>query len=191
MLLAMKDEARGNLNEEENDFMLDNAYGDDTLEELSAVVIMMAHIQPADDKADAEPNYGVEAISEVNASQINLISGMLSKGVHEHTNHDKLKAVINTSDDDEIDYNIIFDDPYMENNGGTDEHNSNAHDQIETLDDAEESRLKMKNKMIQLYYDKLNALYETFVVQKEISIEQTFVSTPSTSNVSFESSIYL
>ncbi|GJV72904.1 hypothetical protein Tco_1492899 [Tanacetum coccineum] len=51
MLLAMKDEARGNLNEEENDFMLDNAYGDDTLEELRAVVIMMAHIQPADDKA--------------------------------------------------------------------------------------------------------------------------------------------
>ncbi|GJW57077.1 hypothetical protein Tco_0103808 [Tanacetum coccineum] len=136
MLLAMKDEARGNLNEEENDFMLNNAYGDDTLEELSAVVIMMAHIQPADDKADAEPNYGAEAIGEVNASQINPISGMLSKGVHEHTNHEKLKAVINTSDDDEIDSNIIFDDPYMENNGGTDEHNSNAHDQsfdIESL----------------------------------------------------------
>nr|GEW11385.1 hypothetical protein [Tanacetum cinerariifolium] len=32
MLLAMKDEARGTLNEEENDFMLDNAYGDETLE---------------------------------------------------------------------------------------------------------------------------------------------------------------
>ncbi|GKD05698.1 hypothetical protein Tco_1180672 [Tanacetum coccineum] len=125
----MKDEARGKLNEEENDFMLDNVYGDDTLEELSAAVIMMACIQPADDKADAEPKYDVEAITEVNASQINLISGTLSKGVHEHTNHEKLNIVINTSDDDQIDYNIILDDPYVENNGGIDEHDSNAHDQ--------------------------------------------------------------
>ncbi|GKD30799.1 hypothetical protein Tco_1241577 [Tanacetum coccineum] len=54
MLLAMKDKAGGNLNEEENDFMLDNHYGDDSLEELNAAVIMMARIQPIDDKADAE-----------------------------------------------------------------------------------------------------------------------------------------
>ncbi|GJX62471.1 integrase, catalytic region, zinc finger, CCHC-type containing protein [Tanacetum coccineum] len=136
MLIAMKDDARGNLNDEENDFMLDNAYGDDTLEELTAAVIMMARIQPADDKGDAEPKYDADAMSEVNASQISLISGMLSKGVHEHTNHEKLKIVINTSDDDQIDSNIIFDDPYVENNGGKDEHDSNAHDQsfdIESL----------------------------------------------------------
>ncbi|GKC98880.1 hypothetical protein Tco_1169155, partial [Tanacetum coccineum] len=50
--------------EEENDFMLDNAYGDDTLEELSAAVIILACIQPIDDKADAEPKYDVEAITE-------------------------------------------------------------------------------------------------------------------------------
>ncbi|GKF01505.1 hypothetical protein Tco_0028428 [Tanacetum coccineum] len=36
MLLAIKDEAGGNLNEEENDFMLDNYYRDDSLEELDA-----------------------------------------------------------------------------------------------------------------------------------------------------------
>ncbi|GJY16882.1 hypothetical protein Tco_0387304 [Tanacetum coccineum] len=116
--------------------MLDNAYGDDTLEELTAAVIMMARIQPADDKGDAEPKYDADAISEVNASQINLISRMLSKGVHGHTSHEKLKTIINTSDDDQIDSNIMFDDPYVENNGGIDEHDSNAHDQsfdIESL----------------------------------------------------------
>nr|GEV24248.1 hypothetical protein [Tanacetum cinerariifolium] len=64
MLMEIKDEAGGNLNDEENDFMLDNVYGDDTLEALSTTVIMMARIQPADDKADAESNYDVEAISE-------------------------------------------------------------------------------------------------------------------------------
>ncbi|GJY84919.1 hypothetical protein Tco_0498945 [Tanacetum coccineum] len=128
-MLAMKDEAGGTLNAKENDFTLDNAYGDDTLEELTSVVIMMARIQLVDDNGVAEPKYDAEAISEVNASQINLISGMLSKGVHEHTDHEKLKTIINPFADDQIDANIIFDDPYVENNGGTDEHDSNAHDQ--------------------------------------------------------------
>ncbi|GJY70011.1 hypothetical protein Tco_0472993 [Tanacetum coccineum] len=306
MLLAMKDEARGNLNEEENDFMLDNTYGDDTLEELNAAVILMARIQPTDDKADAESTYDAKTLSEVNALQIHLKSGMLSKGVHEHMNHEKLKTAINTSDDDQIDSSNIFDDPYAENNGGTDEHDSNAHnksfdiesliyniqkeaknqqrmnnelvnqkamlqkelktsyedlerelsvekdtteklekekdkikgeffqlknenlgwvikirknpkrlkkaiaaqpkmydnerlqstkviidspDSEETLEDAEESQLKMKDKMIQLDYEKLNSLYETFIPQKEIPNEQTYFSTSFTSNLTFEPSI--
>nr|GEU42490.1 hypothetical protein [Tanacetum cinerariifolium] len=61
-------------------------------------------------------------------------------------------------------------------------------DSKETLKDAEESRLKMKIKMIQLNSIKFNALYETFVPQKEFSADQTYFSTPSTSNVSSESS---
>ncbi|GKB15789.1 hypothetical protein Tco_0849712 [Tanacetum coccineum] len=42
----------------------------------------------------------------------------------------------------------------------------------ETLEDAEASRLKMKNKMIQFNYAKLNALYETFVPQKEFLLSK-------------------
>ncbi|GJS25631.1 hypothetical protein Tco_0454263 [Tanacetum coccineum] len=49
MLLAMKDEARSNLNNKENDFMLDTSYGEETMEELTAVVMLMAQeFQPAD-----------------------------------------------------------------------------------------------------------------------------------------------
>ncbi|GKC68858.1 hypothetical protein Tco_1114741, partial [Tanacetum coccineum] len=59
-------------------------------------------------------------------------------------------------------------------------------DSEETLEDAEESRLKMRNKMVQLDYGKLNALYETFVPQQEPSVEQTYFSIPSTSNHSSE-----
>ncbi|GJR33255.1 hypothetical protein Tco_1109487 [Tanacetum coccineum] len=84
MLLATKDEAGVHLDDEENDFMLINAYGDDTLEELNASVIMMARIQPADNKSDVEPKYDVEFISEVNASQVDMINGLLSKSGHEH-----------------------------------------------------------------------------------------------------------
>ncbi|GJU26614.1 hypothetical protein Tco_1165235 [Tanacetum coccineum] len=64
----------------------------------------------------------------------------------------------------------------------------NSPDSEKTLEDAEESRLKMRNKMIQLDYGKLNALYETFVPQKDASIEQTYFSIPSTSNIEKSSS---
>nr|GFA48090.1 hypothetical protein [Tanacetum cinerariifolium] len=48
MLLAMKDEAERNLNNEENDFMIDTSYGEETMKELTGAVILMARIQPAD-----------------------------------------------------------------------------------------------------------------------------------------------
>nr|GEU76717.1 hypothetical protein [Tanacetum cinerariifolium] len=126
MLLVMKDEDGGILNDEENDSMLDNAYEYEILEELTATIIMMARIQLADDNAETKPKYDAEVVSEVYALHINFISSMISKGVHEHTNHEKLKTVINTSDDDQIDCNIIFDDPYVQNNGRTISHDSNA-----------------------------------------------------------------
>ncbi|GJW26033.1 hypothetical protein Tco_0039844 [Tanacetum coccineum] len=111
MLLAMKDEAGGNLNEEENDFILDNHYGYDSLEELNTTTI-----------------------TDVNALQIHLKSRIHSESVHEHTNHAKIKTAINTFDDDQIDSSIIFDDPYVENNSREDEHDSNAHDQSVALE---------------------------------------------------------
>ncbi|GJR43647.1 hypothetical protein Tco_1311750 [Tanacetum coccineum] len=214
MLLAMKDEAESNLQDEENDFMLDNSYGDETLEELTTAVIMMARIQPADENDESEPSYDAKAVSEVNASN----------KVHEQVNHLKRKTIIHTFDDDQIDSNIIFDDSYVGNNDGTSEHDFYAHDEYhdiqmlaynlqretenkkrlnnelkkqkellqkeletfkdqETLEDAEESQLKMRNKSVQLNYGKLNALYETFVPQQETSAEQTYFSIPSTSNI--------
>ncbi|GJT42231.1 integrase, catalytic region, zinc finger, CCHC-type containing protein [Tanacetum coccineum] len=106
MLLATKDEAGVHLDEEENDFVLNNAYGNNTLEELS-----------------------VALISEVNASQIDMINGLLSKSDHEHSYHKKLETIIHTFANDQIDFDIIFDDPYMDNNSRQAEHDTNAHDQ--------------------------------------------------------------
>nr|GEU77848.1 integrase, catalytic region, zinc finger, CCHC-type, peptidase aspartic, catalytic [Tanacetum cinerariifolium] len=318
-ILAMKDEARINLNDEENNFTLNNSYGVETLEKLTTVVIMMARIQSADDNAATKPSYDAKAISEVNAST----------RIHEQVNHVQRKTIIHTSDDDQIDSNIIFDDPYVENNGCTFEHDSTVHDEYhdikmlaynvqresknkkrlnnelqnqnktceelereiradkdtielslnekdkiesdffkienekiieqhetqlakktfkeqenqyledicdlkeklsshdqivykiglgyknpehlkkaitsqskiydgemihstclkidttnseETLEDAKECRLKMRNKMVKLNYEKLNAFYETFVPQQDHYVEQTYFSIPSTSN---------
>ncbi|GJR24041.1 retrovirus-related pol polyprotein from transposon TNT 1-94 [Tanacetum coccineum] len=284
MLLAMKDEAGSHLINEENDFMLDNAYGEELLDELTASVMLMAQLQPTDGTTDTVPSYDEKAVSQVHDSST----------AHEQVSHVKRKSLIQTTDDDQIDSNIIFDDPYVANNGGTSTHDSiardkiheiqllaytvqpkkvfkerenqyledildleeklSSHDQIvykigqslqtihmlgkktnkiydpflkaglgyqnherlkkaiaaqpkmydgdmlysdklkihspdseETLEDAEESRNKMKDKIIQVNYDKINGLYETFFPQQELSAEQTYFSIPSTSNNSSES----
>ncbi|GJY51211.1 hypothetical protein Tco_0442058 [Tanacetum coccineum] len=74
-------------------------------------------------KANTVPSYNAKAVSEVNAS---------SK-VHEQMRHEKRKTIIQTSDDDQIDSNIIFDDPYVENNSGTSDHDSNDHDEYHKI----------------------------------------------------------
>ncbi|GJY26774.1 hypothetical protein Tco_0401500 [Tanacetum coccineum] len=86
-------------------------------------VMLMARIQPADGNTETVPSYDAKAVSEVNAS---------SK-VHEKVSHVKCKTIIQTSDDDQIDSNIIFDDPYVENNGGMSDHDSNAHDEYHEI----------------------------------------------------------
>ncbi|GKE30878.1 hypothetical protein Tco_1446262 [Tanacetum coccineum] len=139
MLLAMKDEAGSNLNNEENDFMLDTSYGEETMEELTAPVMLMARIQPADGNAEIVPSYDAKAVNEVNDS---------SK-VHEQMRHEKRKTIIQTSDDDQIDSNIIFDDLYVENNGGTSNHDSNDH--------VEYHKIQM------LAYDTPNKVYDPFL----------------------------
>ncbi|GJR27205.1 hypothetical protein Tco_0723750 [Tanacetum coccineum] len=64
----------------------------------------------------------------------------------------------------------------------------NLPDSKETLKDVEKIRLEMKDKMIPIDYQKLNKLYESCVPQKDIFAEQTYLSPPSTSNVTPESS---
>ncbi|GJS72151.1 hypothetical protein Tco_0704992 [Tanacetum coccineum] len=118
MLLTTKDEAGVHLDEKENDFMLGNAYVDNTLEDLNTSVIMMACIQPTDDKSYAKPTYEADFISEVNDLQIDMINGLLLYSDHEQQHHEKLETIICTSDDDQIDSDIISDDPYMDNNSG-------------------------------------------------------------------------
>ncbi|GJR24223.1 hypothetical protein Tco_0972750 [Tanacetum coccineum] len=123
MMLVAKDEARVNLDKEENDFMLMSSYGDDQIEELNASVII-------DNESDVEPTYDAEVISEVNASWINQINGLLLRGDHEQQNHEKLETIKHTSVDDQIASDIIFDDPYVEDNSGQVEHEQDAQSKL-------------------------------------------------------------
>ncbi|GJV90705.1 putative ribonuclease H-like domain-containing protein [Tanacetum coccineum] len=123
MLLAMKDEAGSHLSNEENDFMLDTAYGEESLDELTATVMLMARLQPADGNTDTVPSYDETAVSLVNDS---------SK-THKQVSNGKRKTIIQTTDDDQIDSSIIFDDPYVANNGGTSKHDSIAHEEYHEI----------------------------------------------------------
>ncbi|GKB26846.1 hypothetical protein Tco_0866247 [Tanacetum coccineum] len=120
---GMKDEAGSNLSNEENDFLLENSYGDETLEELTTAVMLMARLQPAEDNAMSVPSYDAKAASEVQTSSNN----------YEQVNHEKRKTIIQTTDDDQIESRIIFDDPFVENNGGTSKHDSNAHNEYHEI----------------------------------------------------------
>ncbi|GKB28694.1 hypothetical protein Tco_0868095 [Tanacetum coccineum] len=158
MLQAMKDEVKSNLKDEENDFMLDNSYENEILEELTAAVIMMARIQPADENAESEPSYNLKAVSDVNASN----------KVYEQVNRVKRKTIIHTSDDDQIDSNIIFNDPYVENNGDTSEHDSIAHDEYHDIQmlaynvQREAKNRKRLNKELKKQKELLQPELETF-----------------------------
>ncbi|GKB63647.1 hypothetical protein Tco_0919833 [Tanacetum coccineum] len=55
-------------------------------------------------------------------------------------------------------------------------------DSEETLEDVDKSQNKMRHKMVQIDYEKLNALYKTFVSQQELFVEQAYFSIPSTSD---------
>ncbi|GJS83546.1 integrase, catalytic region, zinc finger, CCHC-type containing protein [Tanacetum coccineum] len=80
MLLAMKDEAGSNLNNEENDFMLDTSYGEETMEELTAIVMLMARIQLVDGNTDTVPSYDAKAVSEV----VQLVLWIVDSGCSKH-----------------------------------------------------------------------------------------------------------
>ncbi|GJU08017.1 integrase, catalytic region, zinc finger, CCHC-type containing protein [Tanacetum coccineum] len=105
MLLAMKDEARSHLSNEENDFMVDTAYGEESLDELTTSVMLMARLQPADGNTDTILSYDETTISQVNDS---------SKA-HEQVSYGKRKTIIQTTNNDQIDSTIIFYDPYVAN----------------------------------------------------------------------------
>ncbi|GJT33300.1 hypothetical protein Tco_0923719 [Tanacetum coccineum] len=190
MLLSLKDEARGNLNEEENDFMLDHHYGDDSLEELNAAVIMMARIQSAENNNDAEPKHDAKTISEAFKEREKSYLDELVDLNEKLSSHDRivykmgqsiqtihmlgkkpnkvydsfLKAGLGYQNPERLKKAIkaqpkMYDGERLQSTKLI----IDSPDSEETLEDAEESRLKMKDKIIQLDYEKLNALYETFV----------------------------
>ncbi|GJX00489.1 retrovirus-related pol polyprotein from transposon TNT 1-94 [Tanacetum coccineum] len=146
MLLAMKDEAESNLKDEENDFMLDSSYGDETLEELIVAVIMMARIQPADDNADSEPSYDAKLAKKAFKERENRYLDDIIDLEEKLSSHDRIvykMAGLGYKNPERL-KKAIAAQPKMYH--GEMLHSTNlkidSPNSEETLEDAEESRLK-------------------------------------------------
>ncbi|GJU95374.1 reverse transcriptase domain-containing protein [Tanacetum coccineum] len=106
MLLAKKDEAG--------------------LEELSANICMMARIQPSNVDSDEGPSYDSAFISEVQTPSTSYMNDD-----HEQTCPEQPKIINSTIGDDQINSNIIFDDPNVKVNNGSVDHDKYVHDPCE------------------------------------------------------------
>ncbi|GKA53975.1 hypothetical protein Tco_0752924 [Tanacetum coccineum] len=73
-----------------------------------------------------DSSYGEDTLEELTVAAVSEVNA--SSKVHEQVSHVKRKTIIQTTDDDQIDSSIIFDDPFMENNGGTFRHDDEYHD---------------------------------------------------------------
>ncbi|GJS90039.1 hypothetical protein Tco_0772675, partial [Tanacetum coccineum] len=120
MLLAKQDEAGVILTDEQNDFLFADALRMEEIEELNANICLMARIQPANNTSDARPSYDSAFISEVQSSSIKKNKEQM------YPNHTKI--INSTSGDDQIDSNIIFDEPNGNVNSGNAEKDTHVPD---------------------------------------------------------------
>ncbi|GJS35016.1 retrovirus-related pol polyprotein from transposon TNT 1-94 [Tanacetum coccineum] len=105
MLLAKQEEAGVTLTDEQNDFLVVDATRMEKIEELSANICLMAIIQPANINSDEGPSYDFAFLSEYPKQP---------------------KIINNTLGDDQIDSNIIFDEPNIDVNTGNVEYDNNV-----------------------------------------------------------------
>ncbi|GKA57685.1 hypothetical protein Tco_0756873 [Tanacetum coccineum] len=185
MLLAMKDEAGSNFSNEENDFMLDTSYGED-LEELTTTVMLTA--RPADDNAEkyhpmmqrllARYLDDILDLEEKLSSHDRIVYKMdqsiktihmLGKKPNKVYDH-FLKAGLGYTSPKHL-KKAIAAQPKMYDGDLIHSNKLVIHsiDSEETLEDTEESRNKMRHKMVQIDYEKLNAFIETFVPYQTLS----------------------
>ncbi|GJY03132.1 hypothetical protein Tco_0361284 [Tanacetum coccineum] len=127
MLLAKKDEAGVIQSNEHNDFLLADAVQMKELEELSVNICMMARIQSANIEFDEGSSYDYAFISEVQTPSTSYMNPLFVSN-HEQTYHEQPKIINTTIGDDQINSDIIFDDPNVEVNSGNVKHDKNAHD---------------------------------------------------------------
>nr|GEX29394.1 hypothetical protein [Tanacetum cinerariifolium] len=204
MILAMKDEAGGTLNGEENDFMLDNAYGDDTLEELTATNVqkeaknqqtinnerkrqqdlLQKELETCKEQVKTLEKKPIhfskyqEACEELEREMMltkTQLIGFYKKNIRFKANQFKQFICLGKNQTKFMIYFLqtrlgyqnlerlkkaIVAQPKMYDGERiqSTKLKIDSTDSEETLEDAEESRLKMKDKMIQLDYEKLNAL---------------------------------
>ncbi|GJS53928.1 integrase, catalytic region, zinc finger, CCHC-type containing protein, partial [Tanacetum coccineum] len=101
------------------------------IEELNANICLMARIQPANFDSDAGPTYDSAFLNEVQTPSTSYVNLLFAKDNQEQKYPKQPKIINNTIGDDQIDRNIIFDEPNDNVNSISVEDNNNAQQSYE------------------------------------------------------------
>nr|GEW01265.1 hypothetical protein [Tanacetum cinerariifolium] len=101
------------------------------IEELSANICLMARIQPANIDSDARPSYDYAFLSEVQTPSTSYVNPLFAKDNIKQNYLMQPKIINNTTGDDQIDTNIIFDAPNDVVNSGSVEEDNNVQQSYE------------------------------------------------------------
>ncbi|GJR17251.1 hypothetical protein Tco_0965778 [Tanacetum coccineum] len=126
MLLAKHDEAGVTLTDEQNDFLVTNATRTEEIEELSANICLMARIQPINIDSDSGPSYDSAFLGEVQNPSTSYVNPLFADNNQEQKHPKQPKIINKTISDDQINSNIIFDEPNVEVNSGGVEYDNNV-----------------------------------------------------------------
>ncbi|GJR85984.1 hypothetical protein Tco_0209995 [Tanacetum coccineum] len=162
MLLAKQDEAEVILTDEQNDFLFADALRMEEIEELSENICLMARIQLADNTSDVGPSYDSTFKSEVQFSSIK------DNQVQMYPTHTKIINSIIC--DDQIDSNIIFDEPNGNVNSGSVEKDTHVPD-LYALEQLARNAYKEAEKQ-QLFAQKVQQQNMTLTSQLELYKER-------------------
>ncbi|GJS69935.1 reverse transcriptase domain-containing protein [Tanacetum coccineum] len=102
--------------------------GNGNLKELSANICMMARIQKADSDFEDGPSYDCAFISEVQTPSTSFMNPLFSQSDHEQKYPEQHEIINSTIGNNQINSDIIFDDPNVEVNDRKSKHDKNAHD---------------------------------------------------------------
>ncbi|GKE79784.1 integrase, catalytic region, zinc finger, CCHC-type containing protein [Tanacetum coccineum] len=131
MLLAKQDETGVTLTDEQNDFLVADATRMEEIEDLSVYICLMAKIQPANIDFDVGPSYDFVFLGEVQTPSTSYVNPLFAKDNQEQKYPKQPKIINDTIGDDQIDSNIIFDEPNVDVNNGSVEYDNNVQELYE------------------------------------------------------------
>ncbi|GJR99157.1 hypothetical protein Tco_0315666 [Tanacetum coccineum] len=126
MLLAKQDEARVTLTDEHNNFLVVDAAQMEEIEKIIANICLMAIIQLENINSDAGPSYDSAFLSKVQTLSTSYVNPLFAKDNQEQKYPKQPKIIYDTIADDQIDSNIIFDEPNVDVNSGRVEYDNNV-----------------------------------------------------------------
>ncbi|GJR54000.1 retrovirus-related pol polyprotein from transposon TNT 1-94 [Tanacetum coccineum] len=101
------------------------------IEEFSVDICLMARIQPTNFDSDAGPSYDSAYLSEIQTPSTSYVNPLFAKDKQEQKYPKQPKVINNTIGNDQINSNIIFDEPNEDVNSGSIKYDNNVQESYE------------------------------------------------------------